>query len=71
MANPKNRPVTLRVDKHYFDKVFEPARKRMQNRLGLSKFTQPQFTAYLAKSKMKIKYPKMKNIFKRGFKLDI
>ena len=62
MAKPNNG-VIIKVHKNFFDKIFEPERKRLQAKFGLSKFTQPQFTEFLAKSNIKITYPKRNNKF--------
>ena len=62
MANVNNRPVSIRVDKDYFDKVFEPDRKKLSQKIGKN-FNQREYTAYLARKKLRIKMPKMKNTF--------
>lgn len=73
MVNRNNSHVCINVDKSYFEKVFEPERKRLQKKWNINQFTQRQFTAVLAKSKINIKYPKLNNKFmprrKRGFSL--
>ena len=51
MAIVKRDRVTIVVDRSYFEHVFEPGRKRMQNKIGLSNLTQPAYTAMLARAK--------------------
>jgi len=63
MAKRTNNLVTLKVHKSFFDNIFEPERKRLQGKLGISNFTQSKFTEFLDKSNIKIKYPKGNNIF--------
>lgn len=46
--------VTMNVDKQFFDEMFEPARKNVQNQLGLDRLGQKQFTKMLFKSNMKL-----------------
>lgn len=60
MANRNINYVRVNLHKSYFDNVFEPERKKLQNRLGV-KLTQPKFTEYLAKSKVSTKTPKKSN----------
>lgn len=54
MANITNRPVSIKVDKMYFDRIFEPGRKAIGVKIGRN-FTQREYTAYLARKKLKIK----------------
>ena len=65
----RNKNVCIKVDKNYFESFFEPERKRLEKKLGVS-FTQPKFTAFLARSGATLNYPKMNNMFapkkKRG-----
>lgn len=61
MAN-KNRPVSISVHPLYFDRVFEPERRKLQDKLGVN-FSQTKFTEYLVRSNSKIVYPKNKNTF--------
>jgi len=63
MAHKGNKPVHLMVDKTYFDKCFEPERRRLSNKMGIT-FTQKSFTAYIAASGARIKYPKIRTIRK-------
>jgi hypothetical protein len=62
MANRIKQGVSIKVHPLYFDNIFEPERKRLQNKLGVS-FSQSKFTEYLAKSNAKIVYPKQRNNF--------
>ena len=61
--------VNIQVDANYFHNVFEPNRREMQRKLGISNLSTRQFTAYLAKpqlsnSRMDLKFaPKTR---KRG-----
>lgn len=58
----RNKNVCIKVDKVYFDKIFEPERRKLQNKLGVN-FTQSNFTAYMARSGAKIVYPKRNDRF--------
>lgn len=51
MAIQTKNVVTIRVDKNYFNHVFEPGRKCMQKKIGISNLTQPAYTAMIARSK--------------------
>lgn len=51
MAIQKKDRVTVVMHRGYFEHCFEPGRKAMQKRLGLSNLTQPAYTAILAKAK--------------------
>lgn len=62
MANRANKPTVIKVDRYYYDNFFEPERKKLEKKLGVS-LTQPGFTAYIARSGAKIKFPKIKNNF--------
>ena len=53
------KSVTIQVDKNFFENIFEPERKKLQNQLGMHKFTQSNFTSYLERAGLKLKY-KMK-----------
>ena len=57
MANRNKQLVSIKVHNSFFDNIFEPERRRLQNKLGVN-FSQTKFTEYLAKSKIQIKYPK-------------
>lgn len=61
MAN-RNKIVSIKVDKIYFENIFEPGRKALQNKLGIN-FSQPKYTAYIAMKKLNIKNPKLSNKF--------
>ena len=58
----RNQNLCIKVDKYYFDRVFEPERKRLSTKFGIN-FTQPKFTAYIARSGATLKYPKRNNQF--------
>ena len=45
-----NDGVTIKVHKSYYEKIFEPERRRLQNKFGLSNFSQMKFTEYLSKA---------------------
>jgi hypothetical protein len=45
-----NNTVSIKVSRNYFDKIFEPQRRSIQNKLGISNFSQVKFTEYLARS---------------------
>jgi len=69
MANMSNKPVSMNVDKLYFDRIFEPGRKKLSQKVGRN-FTQREYTAYLARKKLRINMPKRSNKFApRGFRL--
>ena len=68
--NNKNL-VHLVVDKNYFDNCFEPERRRLQTKLGISNLSQAKFTAYLHASKNKINIQKRNKFTSRGFRLRI
>lgn len=51
----RNKKVAMNADKDFFDKLFEPSRKKIEKQLG-TKVSQVNFT---------------KMIFKSGLKLDI
>ncbi len=64
-ANRRRRKVTITSDELFFDRIFEPERKKLQNKLGLSNLSQPNFTAILAnvKAQFKFKLPKIDKKF--------
>ncbi len=43
----------MSVDADFFDKVFEPARKRTMNKLGISRLGQREFSQMIFESGMK------------------
>ena len=67
MAKSRNS-VHLIVDRNYFDKCFEPERRRLSNKIGKD-LSQSKFTAYLHASGARIRYPKKSNKYapKRRF----
>jgi hypothetical protein len=67
MANINNKPVSLKVDKMYFDRIFEPNRRKLSTKIGRN-FTQREYTAYLARKSLRIGIPKRSRKFSpRGF----
>lgn len=48
-----NKVVSIKVSLNFFEQVFEPGRRKLQNRLGM-KVTQPKFTEFLFKNKIKL-----------------
>jgi len=66
-----NKFVHIMASPLYFDKIFEPNRKRLELKLGI-KLSQTKFTEYLAKNKLGIEFPKIKKLpllFKKRGKL--
>jgi len=53
MVKRKTRPVSLAVDKDFFEKSFEPARVRMSKKLGVD-VSQRTFTRMMFQSKIKL-----------------
>jgi hypothetical protein len=51
MAKARQR-VNIQVDSNYFHKVFEPNRRKLQAKLGLSNLSCVSYTAYLAQPKL-------------------
>jgi|TARA_Y100000296_G_C5088588_1_gene213672 hypothetical protein len=47
-----NKVVSTKLSLNFFEQVFEPERKKLQNKLGM-KVTQPNFTEFLFKNKVK------------------
>lgn len=62
----KNKGVSLKVDLDFFNKTFEPARRRMQEMLG-TKVTQKQLTRMISKSGIRFE-PKLIKFLKNGTK---
>ena len=52
MAQRNKQVVSLKVDKTYFDKIFEPGRRTLGIKIGRN-FTQRAYTEYLAKKKFR------------------
>lgn len=50
--------VSIKVHRDYFEKVFEPQRRNLQKKLGVSNLTQVNFTNYLYRSSFNRDYPK-------------
>ncbi len=49
----KRKTTFMSVDADFFDQVFEPARKRTMDKLGISKLGQREFSQMIFKSGMK------------------
>lgn len=70
----KNRGVSVKLDKKFFDEAFEPARKQLEKQTGV-RIGQLNFTKFLAKRNFKFRLPKQKINIKnkpirnKGFKL--
>lgn len=58
----RNKDVHIKTSTLYFDRCFEPDRKKMENQLGI-KLSQVRFTEILARQRLGIKQPKLE--FKR------
>lgn len=58
--------VTVKIHKAFFDNVFEPERKKLQNMTGVY-ISQVKFSNILSKSKINIKYPKRLRTFAPKF----
>lgn len=54
MAHLKRKVVTVNVDRMFFDNIFEPARKKAQDQLGISNLGQAKFTKMIERSGMKL-----------------
>lgn len=55
----KDKGVTVKLHTRFFDEIFEPARKELENQTGV-RVGQINFTEFLAKKKIQIKLPKQK-----------
>ncbi len=75
----RDKGVHVKLDKRFFDEIFEPARKELERQTGVN-VGQLNFTEFLAKKKIKFKLPKQKFTIKskqprtkrplrRGFRL--
>lgn len=69
----KDKGVSVKLHKKFFDEIFEPTRKELEKQIG-GRVGQINFTEFLAKKKVKLKLPKQKfNVkskpprIKRGF----
>lgn len=58
----KKRNVTMQVGFNFFDKIFEPSRRKVEKQLGL-KVGQVAFTEMLAKNKVNLDIKLNKDIF--------
>jgi hypothetical protein len=56
MSKPYNF-VSIKVDKNFFDKMFEPERKKLELKFD-KRISQPKFTEFLFKSGGKLWFPK-------------
>ena len=50
--------VSIKVDKNFFDNMFEPERKKLEMKLN-KRISQPKFTEFLYRSGSKLWNPKM------------
>jgi hypothetical protein len=53
--------VSVKMDKNYFEKFFEPERRKLSSKLGLN-LSQTKFTSYLHRSGAQLIFPKTMNI---------
>ena len=58
----KKNSVCTKLDKDYYDKFFEPERRKLSSKLGIN-LSQQKFTSYLYRSGAKIQYPKVNKTF--------
>jgi len=49
----RNNHVNIQVDRDFFDKMFEPSRKKIEKQIGV-KITQSKFSRMLFKSKVNL-----------------
>jgi len=56
--------VHIMANQLYFDRIFEPNRKKLEIQLGI-RLSQAKFTEYLAKNNLGINFPKFKGIKRR------
>jgi hypothetical protein len=59
-----NNSVHISVDRLYFEKMFEPQRRRMEKKMKIP-LSQSKFTELVARKRLGIKLPKNFNKFKR------
>lgn len=69
MANSRKDLVCMKVHRSFFDRLFEPERRKAENRLGI-KLSQAKFTEFVAKSNMPICKPKQNYKFAPGGRLN-
>jgi hypothetical protein len=67
MANINRKVVTIPVHKEWFDKIYEPERKRLAARFGKNNLSHSKFTEFMAKTNVQFKAPPINN--KLGFKI--
>jgi len=65
----KTNKVNMQVNSNFFDNVFEPKRKMIQQQLGIPNLTQIQFTSMIKDIKVNIKLPKQNRIVRRKFRI--
>ena len=64
----KNKTVATRLDRKFFDTVFEPKRKELEKELGI-KITQNKFSGMIKGFKLNLKLPRsMNNVRTRKLK---
>ena len=64
-----NRKVVIRVDKNFFDNVFEKQRKQLQKKLGIMNLSQTNFTKMVGRLELKLPkntQPKLKRKIKKN-----
>lgn len=54
--------VSMKISLNFFNNVFEPERRKLENKLGI-KVTQPKFTEFLFKNKVKFVLEKQDSKF--------
>ncbi len=63
----KENHISIRVDKDFFEQVFEPSREKIQKKLGV-RISQPKFTRMLFKNNIDLT-PKLNFDMKMDLKL--
>ncbi len=64
----KEAGVSVRMNKSFFEDIFEPARRELEKQVGV-KVGQLDFTEFLAKKKIRFKLPKQKMNLKSNLKI--
>lgn len=64
----RDKGVSVKLHTKFFDEIFEPARKELENQTGV-RVGQLNFTEFLAKKNIKIKLPKQKFNIKKVHKI--
>ena len=58
------KSVHIVANKLYFDRIFEPSRKKLELKLKI-RLSQDKFTEYLAKNNLGINFPKQRGVPKQ------